>query len=908
MEKIIGFLQRRYRLVSLAALLIMLAAVAAAGRITIVTDAKEMLPQSNPYVQSYNRITEEFSSATLLLTVEGDGRERMTEAARFLARSIESDPRLAPDIRAVNLHMDREFLYRWALMMQESGDLEKIAGLFGDFSLAGFFEAFNDNLEDTYAGDGAEEEINTSREERETAGFLASLGEAARIITLSLEDPERYPPEAAASDAADLLLTGDLWNFDRTGRMLIFSVVPEFQIDDIGKTVSFMKGLEPHFEEARKQWPDLVFGYAGDVPQNYDEQTALGSDTVLPSLIALLAILVLFLFSFRQTRVVVMALLALIFGILSTVLVVSLTIGSLNLLTSLFAVLLIGLGIDFGIHFITNFDRYTGEGMTAGDAISATYHSAGGPILLGAATTSIAFFSLLLTDSAAIREFGLVAGIGVLLTLLAEMVLLPALILLFPAGAGRKQLLPTIEYRGLGKLGTTMERTRWAAVGIAVLLLLFLGPKLSLLEYTWDMSDLGPQKSISVKTQRKIEEFFGLSPLPVMTAAGSVEEAEKITRAVKEVPSAGSVSSISEIVKPEAIQDANLALISALRKNWKPAAAVPVHDAALERLLYEVQRLEWNMIEIGDLSVAALGEGNLVQKQRDEMIREIRGAEQGKPGEERFAHLIGALEGADRERLNTFQRLFTGEMNRRASLLLSPDRHLVPADIPRDLRSGMVSDDGGSFLVVVSPDSSTTSKEGLFRFRTAMEEIDPGFTGTIPIFVEWTASITSEVGRATALIAAVFLVLMLATFRNLLFTAAASLALGTAAIIMLALFPLMGIQFNATNLMVMPLIFGLGIAFQIHIIHRYLQVRSLETAFKHSGKGVLLSALTTMIGFGSLALVGEMEAARELGIMLFTGIGINLISAFTLLPALLSIFSRTAGTREEINTVQGETE
>lgn len=907
MERIVRFIQRRYRFISSAALAVMVVAVFAAGRITIVTDAKEMLPQSNPYVKSYNRITEEFSSATLLLTVEGSDRGEMIRAARFLSGSIQDDPRMMADIRAVNLHMDRDFIYRWALMMQERGDLEKLANLLGDFSLPGFFRAFNDSLEDTYAGDGAEEEINSSREERETAGFLADMGEAARIMTLSLEDPSRYSPEAAASDVADLLLLGDIWNFDRTGKMLIFSLTPDFQIDDIPTTVRFMENLQEHLKAARGQWPDLTFGYAGDVPQNYDEQIALGSDTVLPSLIALLTIMLLFLFSFRQTRVVVMAVGALVFGILSTVLVVSLTLGALNLLTSLFAVLLIGLGIDFGIHFITNFDRYTGRGMTAAEAIKATYVSTAGAILLGALTTSLAFFSLLLTDSAAIRQFGLVAGTGVLLTLLAEMVILPSLILLIPGKTGRKTRLPVVEYRGISKIGSFMERKRWWVVFVTAAVLAVLVPQLSHLEYTYDMSELGPQKSVSVMTQRKIEALYGLSPLPVMAVVDTVERAAVMTEAAKNVPSVGAVSSISEIVKPEELQDENLAIIESLRESWAPAPTAPLDEANREDLLYEVQRLEWNMIEIGDLSVAALGEGNMVQRQRDEMIREIRGAERGAPGDERFSRLIQAMETADGEHLNRFQRLFATEMNKRALQLLSPARRLTPADVPQDLRSGMVSDRGNSFLVVVSPDAGTASKEGLFRFRAAMEEIDPGFTGTIPIFVEWTASIQSEVDRATLLIAAVFIILMLVTFRNLVYTAVAAFTLGTAAVIMLALFPLMDIQFNATNLMVMPLIFGLGIAFQIHIIHRFLQVRSLETAFQHSGKGVLLSALTTMIGFGSLALMGEMEAARELGTMLFTGIGINLISTFTLLPALLSLLNRrNAGTGRKINSVTGE--
>src|SRR6056297_1712636 len=214
MEKLASWLRRRYRLIVLLALVVMGASVFFAGKIRIVTDAKEMLPQDNPYVQSFNRITEDFSSATLLITVEGEDRRDMIDAARALAANIEEDPEMAGLIKGVNLQVDREFLYRWALMMQDSSDLEKTLRLFEDFAAAGFFRRYNDNLEDTYSGDEGEEEIDSSREERETAGFLAGIGEAATLLRLSLEDPVAYPPEVVAGEVADFFLVGDTWNFD----------------------------------------------------------------------------------------------------------------------------------------------------------------------------------------------------------------------------------------------------------------------------------------------------------------------------------------------------------------------------------------------------------------------------------------------------------------------------------------------------------------------------------------------------------------------------------------------------------------------------------------------------------------------------------------------------------------------
>lgn len=892
--------ERYHKVIIALALVICIAAVLSTERLEIITDAKQMLPQSNPYVQSFNRISEDFSSATLLLSVEGEERLEMIEAARFLADSIRKDPEAADMIEAVNLHLDKDFLYSWAMLIQNTEEREKTLKLLSEYTLTGFLRAFNDNLEDTYSGDEAEDEIDTSWEERELSTFFSSVARAVQGVEQSLEQPGTLSPEQSAEAFADLMLIGDSWNFDPRGEMLLFSVVPSFQIDDIDATVALMERIVEHISASEAQWPHLRFSYAGDVPQNYDEQIALGSDALIPSLVALLLITLLFLFSFRNIRTVMMALFALFVGILSTVLLVSWTIGSLNMLTSFFAVLLIGLGIDFGIHFVTSLDHFRSKGMGKAEAVASTYRSVGLSITLGALTTALAFFSLLLTESLAMKEFGFVAGCGVLLTLVSELLLLPALVFLFPQAREERRRLPLIGFGRLASLADLMQgKSRWCVITLAALLSALAVGQFQNVEFQYDMNELGPQKSVSVQSQRRIQKQFGLSPLPVMLSVDSLEEARRITEEVKELSSVAAVSSPADLIPPLSQQREALAEIEQVR--IAPRTVETLNQGDLEDLLYEIQRLEWNMIEIGDLSVTAMGQGNMVQKQRDRIVREILGAEVGAPGMEVFQGLIETIKREQSlDGLNRFQSAFGDAIQKRARRLLSARRPMTLSDIPEELRSDMVSDDGKHFLIGVSPDESTATKAGLFAFRRAMDEIDPGFTGTVPIFVEWTRSISREIVSTTVSIAIIFIMLMLISFRSIAYTLIGSFSLLASALLMFGLFPLLGIQFNVTNIMVMPLIFGLGIAFQIHIIKRFIQEGSLSSALHHSGKGVLLSGLTTLIGFGSLALVGAMKAAQQLGLMLFVGIGINLLISFTLLPALLACIQNHKTTQKGV--------
>jgi predicted RND superfamily exporter protein len=109
---------------------------------------------------------------------------------------------------------------------------------------------------------------------------------------------------------------------------------------------------------------------------------------------------------------------------------------------------------------------------------------------------------------------------------------------------------------------------------------------------------------------------------------------------------------------------------------------------------------------------------------------------------------------------------------------------------------------------------------------------------------------------------------------------------------MLGIYPLFGLKLNMVNVIVIPLIIGMGIDFGIHIAHRYKTEGNIGTTYRYTGKGVFLSALTTMIGFGSLGLVGSFPAIASLGSILFFGITACLITTLVILPALLSFIKK----------------
>jgi len=98
------------------------------------------------------------------------------------------------------------------------------------------------------------------------------------------------------------------------------------------------------------------------------------------------------------------------------------------------------------------------------------------------------------------------------------------------------------------------------------------------------------------------------------------------------------------------------------------------------------------------------------------------------------------------------------------------------------------------------------------------------------------------------------------------------------------------IQFNLANLVILPLILGIGVVDGVHIVHRYREEGAAggNVISKSTGQAVTLTSLTTMIGFGSL-MIADHQGVHSLGAVLTLGVGSCLFTSVTLLPALMKL-------------------
>lgn len=893
MSGVSNFVTRYYKWIPLAALILFVLSIIAASNIVTKTEIKDLMSEKDPLVASYIEVDSVFAGGSMIMiTIEGHDKARMGQCAEDFAAALRANAEAMRDIKAINLKIDRQFIDDWGLMLQKAKDIEKTSETLAELNLLPFITALNNSFEETYTGGEAEEELETNKQENEAVATLGQLETFFTLLREYLENPNVLPVKEQGKILAETFMYGEPYGFNHDNTTLLFTITPTFSSIEIEKIVEIMKVIKSIKADLNEKYPDLHVSYTGDIPIQSDEQDALGFDMLVPSLVAIVLILLLFIFSFSQLRSILFVLMVLIAGIVFNYGFIGVTIKEINMLTSIMGVLLIGLGVDYGIQIVTNFTTYREDGHEPQEALRLTYQKAGMGTLLAALTTALAFFVMSATGTKAFEQFGIIMGTGIINCFLAMFLILPALLLWWGKKDVSQTHLPNINYQFLANFGkkTYNRRILTLIIGLVVTVGLFMAMFMNRMEY--DLFKLEPQNMPSIIQYKKVMEKFEMTPFSSLIILDSIEEAREITEQLEQTPLVAEISSVAYFFPPQDEQQVRLEAIEKIRNMPDRYEEMTYTTEDIEKFLYEVQRCEWNVIEMGDLSVAGLGEDNKIVKKRNAMIREIFGAEVEKPGREVFQKLIKLIESDPAlyaQRLRRLDTHFASAMDAIVTRMSRTNRPMTIADLPESVRKSMFDESGKRNLVMFYPDKGVLDNISTIRhFNDSVARVSPRITGASQILVAWINEVLSASSKAGIYIFAAVVFFLVLNFRSFKYTVFASIPLVIGLIWMAGLYPLLGQKLNVVNIMVIPLIIGMGIDFGIHITHRYKVEHNIETVYRYTGKGVFLSAFTTMIGFGSLGLIGRFGSVNSMGRILFVGILSCLLTTLIILPALLS--------------------
>ena len=926
--------------------------VVSAMRTTLKTQIADMMPKDVPMAQEFKAIIDEFESASsVMIAVESKDKDKkqMKACAEEIANRLKSVVRYKPAegqklsilqnvrvlfgqypvegvvydtielVKRIDYKLDNEFIAEHGMMMQKPKDLQNFMDMFGSLSLPDLIGNINNNFEKEFIEDS--DNMATLDGEAEAVQGLESMYKF-------VENIGKYADNRDTSDVAEAIrgfITGPEYFISPDNTLLLVMLQPTVDMDNFEDAMFLGYRIIDTLNVIQKEFPDLQVGGTGWMLIQIDETEASKKDFGWPSLIALGLILLLLVGSFRTWKNPFFSVLTLVVAVIWTAGLLALMLRYLDMMSAAFVIILIGLGIDFGIHFISGFRDGREQGMSVSDAIHYMYDRVGSGVITGGMTTAIVFFSLSLTGFKAFTRMGISIGSGIVLTLVAAMVLLPSLIVwdnknysvvanmfrkmhlgfipdiwnILVKGIGSFFRLPLFnritalfQFRFLETSGHFLSNIPASIVVILTSIILMIvslqaGKKI---QFEYDMMKLEPVGIPTVIVQDKILDKFEIAPDYAMLRAKNIDDCREKIEQFKKVGNRtgviGGVDGITEFIPTPDDQEKNRPVVEAFRDRVSQMPVPATFTSAdAQKLQEELVRLHQNIVEIGELSVMGSGEGNKIIRKCDQIVGK-------KDKDSKILALVEKIKtvSEDPQAFSPFQKIMARILQERL-VRMSSTAPITLESLPTTITKRYVSPSTGEMLITVFPKSNIWDEKILRKFTEETAKVSERITGTPPMMLLF-MDLLKEKGRMAIIIGAIAILLfLLIDFRSIKYTILAIIPLASGAIWMVGLMAAFGIKFNFVNFMCLPLILGIGIDDGVHVLHRYSREGkgSVPLLLKYTGRAILLTSLTTMIGFGSMGLASHRGTA-SMGQVLFLGVGACFISSAFLLPAIITIW------------------
>jgi hopanoid biosynthesis associated RND transporter like protein HpnN len=596
----------------------------------------------------------------------------------------------------------------------------------------------------------------------------------------------------------------------------------------------------------------------GPVPIEDKEFASLSAGAAANYLVSGLAVLVIIWLALRSFKLVASVTAAVLMGLAITAAIGLLLVGAFNPISLAFAVLSVGLGADFAIQFSIRYRAERHDGAKAARALVRAAETVGKPLMLAAGAAVAGFFSFLPTAYSGLAELGLIAGCGMIVAYIVTMTFLPALICATKPPPEPRPL----GYARLAPVDGALQRHRIAVVATISALTLAGLPALGWLKFDFNPMSLRNPRSEAMTT---LKDLRG-NPNVVTDAAELLvkpADAAAMSQKLAALPQVGRVRSLASFIPAD--QDAKLAMIKKAADALTPALGAPQQPQPTDAE-----------------NVAALGDAAA-------QLRTAADRQSG-PGAQaanRLGNDLSRLSAASAQERAAAQSAFVAPLKMDLSDLrdmLKPDRAIKQDDLPAALVRGWKTSDGRERLEI-TPKGNLGGSAIVTGFAGAVLSVAPQATGQPVMDYEWGNAIFWAFGEAGAwALGSIFVLLwiVLRRLRDVLLTLTPLLA---AAAVTLEICALTGFALNYANIIALPVLLGIGVAFKIYYVMAW---RRGETNFLQSSltRAVVFSALITATAFGSL-MFSRHPGTASMGKLLALSLACTLASAALFQPALM---------------------
>jgi hopanoid biosynthesis associated RND transporter like protein HpnN len=622
----------------------------------------------------------------------------------------------------------------------------------------------------------------------------------------------------------------------------------------------------------RKVIADLEFVKSGQARVRITGSVALADEefaTVAQGAVTGLAISVVLItvwlfLALHSWRLILPALGTLILGLLTTLLFAAVAVGTLNLVSVAFAILFVGIAVDFAIQFSVRYREWRFELGDLGRALVETGRRSGTQILVAAAATASGFLAFVPTDFSGVAELGEIAGVGMLIAFLCTLTFLPAAIaLLRPRAEGAE-----VGFRWAARLDPVLVRRRrpilivfgvLAVVGVAA------GPLL-----TFDADPLHT-KDPTTEAMRTLYDLIAsplTNPYTIDIIAKDQDAATALAAKLKTLPTVSGVLTLDSFVpkdqsaKLAIIADASSILAPTLAPQSPAAPVTPDQIRMAAKSADEHIQVALPKLPKDDPLVAIGSDLTALQSASDPVVMATNAS---------------------------LTRFLPNELDQlRTALSAEPvTAASVPEDIARDWRLP-----DGRARVQVQAKPEFQSSAGLKEFVRDVESVAPDAGGSAVTIVATSRTIVGAFRDAAIGAVVAIAVILFVALRRPLDVGLVLAPLLMSALLTLLVIVVLGLPINFANIIALPLLLGVGVSFNIYFVMNW---RAGLTAPLGSAtaRAILFSALTTGTAFGSLAM-SHHPGTASLGVLLLISLVCTLIASLVFIPALLASMRRPA--------------
>ena len=875
----------------------------ARGHLTFWTERNVLISQTSPSAIRYREYREEFRDDYVILVHRSKDLEQAKRFVSALGERLEAD---TETIQEVFYRIPMENFRRQALLFLEPHEIDdlhaKIAKhqdllerLASSPGLVTLLRTMNEQISRALvrtAISGLFSEEEEKEEEDEKKGRVDP--DDLRLLSSLMDSLYTWLTDAPRYRSPWGVLMEDPGGFSEDGYMIdeergwvfalayLRAVEGSFNLE--GLAIERIRG---HIREVSESFPDVEVAITGTPALNSDEMATSFEDMTRAMILALLLITVLFVVGFGEALRPLAAVVTLLCGIVWALGWLSMTVGHLTILSMAFGSILVGLGIDFGIHLVARYEKERDGGQDPPQAIGTTLRRVGRAVFGGGMTTAAAFFALGFSDFRGIKEFGWIAGWGVLFCLVGALLLLPVLLLWLDRRAGVRPKTIGKQKRGIPRLeralGWPSRHPGWVLPMAGLMVLAALLPW-GQIRFDYNLLNLQPKGTEAVEWELKLVEAQGNASLFAAVLVDSLEEARDKARQFEALPLVSKVESLARYLPLD--QEARMDRILRIKPLFEyvelttrppsppPTAQVRRSIASIRFKLREEEEKEPGVrtpLQPGTLPLPDTVSGAGLRTER--VLRLIESPE---------------TQATDAVLAGYQDRLFVDFRRKIELIMASLDPLPITLDpLPELLKKRLVGE-SGKLLLQIYPEEDVWQLEPQRRFVEQLVSVTPELTGTAEINYEATKSLLDAYVQGG--VYALFAILLILTldFRHPLLVVLTLLPLSFGALWTLLGMKLSGMAFNPANLVIIPLLVGIGVDNGIHVVRHFLGGASSEDEIAGSptGRAITLSTLTTTAGFGSL-IIARHQGIHSVGALLTLAMVCCLVASVVVLPAIL---------------------